>query len=171
MALGSRVLGRWWGLNEFMGVEPPLSFFTLSFESQETQSYVPESASTLQIGLWLLLASPCPSLPAPHPGCTRFDYSVVLAHVFRSPIDCSLPGSSVHGILQSRILEWVAMPPLQGIFPTQGSNLHIWCLLHWQVGSLPLASPGKSRSPFRWVLLEIPRPLDCTMPHILGLFH
>ena len=27
-----------------------------------------------------------------------------------SPIDCSLPGSSVHGLLQARILEWVAMP-------------------------------------------------------------
>ena len=26
-------------------------------------------------------------------------------------MDCSLPGSSVHGILQARILEWVAMPP------------------------------------------------------------
>ena len=25
-------------------------------------------------------------------------------------IDCSLPGSSVHGILQARILEWVAIP-------------------------------------------------------------
>ena len=26
------------------------------------------------------------------------------------PMDCSLPGSSVHGILQARILEWVAIP-------------------------------------------------------------
>ena len=26
------------------------------------------------------------------------------------PVDCSLPGSSVHGIFQARILEWVAMP-------------------------------------------------------------
>ena len=26
------------------------------------------------------------------------------------PMDCSLPGSSVHGILQARILEWAAMP-------------------------------------------------------------
>ena len=26
------------------------------------------------------------------------------------PIDCSLPGSSVHGILQARILEWVTIP-------------------------------------------------------------
>ena len=26
-----------------------------------------------------------------------------------SPMDCSLPGSSVHGIFQARILEWVAI--------------------------------------------------------------
>ena len=31
-------------------------------------------------------------------------------------MDCSLPGSSVHGILQTRILEWVAMPSSQGSF-------------------------------------------------------
>ena len=27
----------------------------------------------------------------------------------RDPIDCSLPGSSVHGIFQARVLEWVAV--------------------------------------------------------------
>ena len=32
---------------------------------------------------------------------------------------------------------------LQGIFPTQGSNQHLFYLLHWQAGSLPLAPPGK----------------------------
>ena len=37
-------------------------------------------------------------------------------------MDCSPPGSSVHGILQARILEWVAIPFLGGIFPTQGLN-------------------------------------------------
>ena len=26
------------------------------------------------------------------------------------PMDCGLPGSSVHGILQARVLEWVAIP-------------------------------------------------------------
>ena len=26
------------------------------------------------------------------------------------PMDCNLPGSSVHGIFQARVLEWVAMP-------------------------------------------------------------
>jgi len=29
-------------------------------------------------------------------------------------VDCSPPGSSVHGILQARILEWVAMPSSRG---------------------------------------------------------
>ena len=37
-------------------------------------------------------------------------------------MDCSLPGSSVHEIFQARILEWVAMYFLQGIFLTQESN-------------------------------------------------
>ena len=32
---------------------------------------------------------------------------------------------------------------LQGIFPTQGLNTHLLCLLPWQAGSLPLAPPGK----------------------------
>ena len=27
-----------------------------------------------------------------------------------NPLDCSSPGSSVHGILQAKILEWVAIP-------------------------------------------------------------
>ena len=31
------------------------------------------------------------------------------------PMDCSPPGSSVHGILQARILEWVAMPSSQNL--------------------------------------------------------
>ena len=32
---------------------------------------------------------------------------------------------------------------LQGIFPTQSSNPHLLRILHWQMGSLPLAPPGK----------------------------
>ena len=36
------------------------------------------------------------------------------------PMDYSLPGSSVHGIPQARILQWVAIFFLQGIFLTQG---------------------------------------------------
>ena len=36
------------------------------------------------------------------------------------PMDCSPPGSSVHGIFQTRRLECVAMPSFRGISPTQG---------------------------------------------------
>ena len=36
------------------------------------------------------------------------------------PMVCSLPGSSVHGILQARILEWVAIPFSRG--PSQSRN-------------------------------------------------
>ena len=38
-------------------------------------------------------------------------------------MDCSPPGSSVHGILQVGILDWVAMALLQGNFLTQGLTL------------------------------------------------
>jgi len=33
-----------------------------------------------------------------------------------NPMDFSLPGSSVHGILQARILEYIAMPSSRGSF-------------------------------------------------------
>ena len=52
------------------------------------------------------------------------------------PRDCSLPGPSVHGIFQARILEWSGLPfPTARIFPTQGLNLHLligrWILYHY----------------------------------------
>ena len=56
------------------------------------------------------------------------------------PMDYSLPGSSVHGILQARILEWVAIPfsrdlPDPGIKPRSPEL---------QADSLPSEPPGKS---------------------------
>ena len=36
---------------------------------------------------------------------------------------------------------------LQRIFQAQGSNPYLLCLLHWQVGSLPLGPPGKPSHP------------------------
>ena len=59
-----------------------------------------------------------------------------------NPKDCSPPGSSVHGSLQTRILEWVAMSSSKGwIFPTQGSNPH---LLHCRQILLPTEPPRES---------------------------
>ena len=50
------------------------------------------------------------------------------------------PGSSVHGILQARILEWVSWPP-PGDLPNPG--MECLYILHWQVGSLPLVPQVK----------------------------
>ena len=60
------------------------------------------------------------------------------------PMNCNLTGSSVHGDSPDKTVYWSGLPSLLlGIFPTQGSNLHLLCLLHWQTCSLPLAPPGK----------------------------
>ena len=58
------------------------------------------------------------------------------------PMDYSLP-DSVHGILQARILEWVAMSSSRGSSRPRDRAPCLLCLLHWQAGSLPLAPPGK----------------------------
>ena len=60
------------------------------------------------------------------------------------PMDCSPPGSSVHGDSPGKNTE-VGFPPLlQGIFLTQGSNLHLLCLLHWQAGSFTTSATGEA---------------------------
>ena len=61
---------------------------------------------------------------------------------FCNPVDCSPPGSSVHGILQARILKWVAISFSRGSSQPRIKPclLH---LLHWQAGSLPLAPTWK----------------------------
>ena len=67
----------------------------------------------------------------------------------------SPPGSSVHGILLARILEWVAIPF------SRGSNLSLLCLPRWQVDSLPLRLLGSPPSEYGRIELQIiPRPWD-----------
>ena len=60
-----------------------------------------------------------------------------------TPWTVAPPGSSVHGDSPSKNIEVGCHAFLQGIFPTQESNPRLLCLLHWQVGSLPLVPPGK----------------------------
>ena len=59
-------------------------------------------------------------------------------------MDLNLPGSSVRGILQARILEWVAMSSSRE-FSQPKHGTHISCILQWQVGSLPLAPPTRTK--------------------------
>ena len=46
-----------------------------------------------------------------------------LYSILSNPLSCSSPGSSIHGILQAEILEWVPIPFSRTIFPNQGLNL------------------------------------------------
>ena len=68
-----------------------------------------------------------------------------LCLTFCDPMDCSPPGSSLHGILQARILEWVAISSSRGSSRLRDRTRVASCLLPWQVDSLPLAPPGKPR--------------------------
>ena len=87
-------------------------------------------------------------------GCTRVPNPEPPSHLprhmttfnFFDPVDCSPPSSSVHGMFQARILEWLPFPP-PGDLPNPGieplsvaSNLSLLCLLHWQADSLSWAS-------------------------------
>ena len=65
-----------------------------------------------------------------------------LCQTLCDPVDYSLPGSSIHGILLARILICGLHFLFQGFFPTQGSNPHLPCLLNWQMSSLPPGPPG-----------------------------
>ena len=59
------------------------------------------------------------------------------------PRDCRLPVSSVHSILQERILEWVAMPSSRGSSRHRDQTHVLLHFLHWQADSSSLALPGK----------------------------
>ena len=80
-------------------------------------------------------------------------YLLSCVWLFCNPMDCSLPGSSVHGISQANTRVG-CHSLLQGIFPTQESNLH---LLHWQVDSLPWCHEGSSDAVLHWLIHGMPK--------------
>ena len=71
---------------------------------------------------------------------------VQLCPTLCDPMDCSSPGSSVQGILQAWILEWVGIPSSR-----KSSRHRDWtCVSHIQADSLPSEPSGK---PFKcWML-------------------
>ena len=48
--------------------------------------------------------------------------SLQLCPTLSDPMDCSLPGSSVHGIFQARVLEWVAISSSRGASQPRDQN-------------------------------------------------
>ena len=116
--------------------------------------------------------------------------SFPLCPTFCDPIDCSLLGSSVHGILQARILEWIAMPSSRGSFwPRDQTHVsYVYCAgrrvpYHWHHLGSPWVENKfwivewlekiKSRIVFHdlWKLCEIQIWVSmnffyCDIPHI-----
>ena len=74
----------------------------------------------------------------------------------------------------SRQEYWSGLPflLLQGIFLTQGSNQCLFCLLHWQVNSLPLCHLGSPRvcavSPKSWLSIFLHLHF---VPHLLFVLY
>ena len=56
---------------------------------------------------------------------------------------CDPMDYTVHGILQARVLEWVAISFSRGSPQTRARTRVCYVYLHWQAGSLPLVPPGK----------------------------
>ena len=78
-----------------------------------------------------------------------------LVQSFATLVDCSLLGSSVHGILQARILKWVAMSSSRGSSPPRDQT-HISHGSCTAGGFFTTESRGKV-----WKLILLPLPPQC----------
>ena len=81
------------------------------------------------------------------------------------PMDYNMPDSSVLGSFLGMNTGVGCHFLLQRIFETQGSNLGVLLLLHWQAYSLPLAPPGK---PFKNDMIIIKIRTHCPLQSVSG---
>ena len=78
----------------------------------------------------------------------------------REPMDCSSPGSSVHGVLQVGILEWAAIP-----FSRGSSSLAL------QADSLPSEPPGKPETEVKTKYMFLSMNHSITQGYQLNTIH
>ena len=69
-------------------------------------------------------------------------------------MDCSQPGSSVHGISQARILEWVSIPT-PGDLPDPGMEPKLLVSLALADGFFTTKPPGKPSSPDTYCQIDL----------------
>ena len=90
--------------------------------------------------------------------CSQSALVAQLCPALCNPMDCSLPGSSVHGILQARILEWVDIP-----FPRGSSQPRDWtwasCIAGglftiWATMEVPMSGAGEYNLLIRLLLIS-----------------
>ena len=73
-----------------------------------------------------------------------------------NPMDCSLPGSSIRGIFQARVLEWVAIAFSKKVKVKSLSSVRLFATL-WAVAYQAPPSMGFSRQEY-WSELPVPSP-------------
>ena len=96
---GDRILARFCFTSPTHCLPDTLPFLSLYWTSPMSITYCP-AEKKVKVKVKMVIAQLCLTL------C--------------DPMDCSLPGSSVHEILQARILEWVAITPPPGVLPDPG---------------------------------------------------
>ena len=77
----------------------------------------------LQVGFFFFFFTTDANCEAPRNGC-QHARSLESFLTLSDPMDCSPPGSSVRGIFQARILEWVARPSSRGSFWPRDRTCH-----------------------------------------------
>ena len=91
-------------------------------------------------------------------------FNQTLSLTLCNPMDLSPPDSSVHGILQARILEWVVMPS-SGDLPDPGIEPATLAAPASQADSLPLSHQGSLKSAGEMILAigTVPCHSNCKM--------
>ena len=135
----------------FQNIPPrlsPLSWTLLQTEPCASSSEIQTDLCSSHLELFWFAFAPSPSLYEELPVSMMWCVMCSVAQsspTLCSPMDCIPPGSSVHGIFQARIPEWVAISSSR-IFPTQRLTLCLLHLLHWKVNSLPLCHLGSPKA-------------------------
>ena len=94
--------------------------------------------------------------------------------LFVTPLDYSLPGSSVHGILQAKILEWVAIP-FSRLLSWPRDRTCVSCICRQILYCL--SHQGSPERKWKWTLfqscLTLWDPMDCSPPgfSVHGILH
>ena len=111
------------------------------------------------------------------------DIQMVNRHMKRwltlcDPMDCSPPGSSIHGILQARIVEWVAISFFRGSSPPRNQT-QVSCILGrrftiWVTREVPLINKEMQIKPIVRYHLT-PKYVQiwykiCTTPHYQNMY-
>ena len=108
-----------------------------------------------------------------------FLYTMWACSVACDPVAYSPPGSSVHGILHTRMLEWVVISyskgsswPRDQIHISCFSCIGRWILYHWATREVPSYAWKESESEVTHSYPTLCDPMDCSLPgsSIHGIF-